>query len=139
MKTKMDLKPGEVFVEGRSQAKARELLQNAKDAGVDSRLVRSASTGYIVPEEVRDGKKTPKQDNVLPTIAEETDTSLPHPDSPADEERKAQQFDPSDHGIGKVKAYLEGADEEERQRVLDAERNGKARKSLLPDDEREED
>lgn len=133
----MDLKPGEVFVEGRSQQKASQLLRDAKNAGLDQRLVRPVSDGYIVPEELGGESKTPKQDNVSPPTT--TDTSLPDTAPEEGTAPQAQQFDPSDHGIGRVKAYLEDADEEERQRVLDAERSGKARKTLLPDEEREED
>lgn len=43
------------------------------------------------------------------------------------------QYDPSAHSVEDVQAYLEGPDvtDEERERVLAAERDGKARKTLL--------
>lgn len=39
-------------------------------------------------------------------------------------------FDPSDHTVDEVNAYLADADEAERQRVLDAEAAGKGRKTV---------
>jgi hypothetical protein len=45
------------------------------------------------------------------------------------------EFDPSEHTVEEVKEYLDGADDAERERVLSAEADGKARKSLLPDEE----
>jgi hypothetical protein len=45
------------------------------------------------------------------------------------------EFDPSEHTVEEVKDYLDGADDAERERVLSAEADGKARKSLLPDEE----
>lgn len=43
-----------------------------------------------------------------------------------------EPFDPAQHNVDEVRAYLDGTtDEAERQRVLDAERNGKARSTIL--------
>lgn len=42
-------------------------------------------------------------------------------------------FDPSAHKVDEVNAYLASADDAERDRVLDAERAGQARKSVLGD------
>jgi hypothetical protein len=50
-------------------------------------------------------------------------------------EARAELFDPSEHTVAEVEEYLESADEDERERVLAAEAEGKARKSLLPDEE----
>jgi hypothetical protein len=47
------------------------------------------------------------------------------------EVESGQAFDPSDHNIDDVQAYLANATDEERARVLEAERAGKARKTLL--------
>ena len=142
MSSNVYLKDGEVFIEGRSQEKALELLGNAGNAGVDHRLVKTTTFGYVVPDYVRDGTQPPEPE---PEPDPEPEPE-PEPEDPGDDEEgeginmmSTNEFDPSDHGIGEVKAYLADADEEERQRVLDAERSGKARKSLLPDDEREED
>lgn len=43
----------------------------------------------------------------------------------------AVPFDPAEHDVAAVQKHLETADDAERTRVLDAERGGKARKSLL--------
>ena len=40
-------------------------------------------------------------------------------------------FDPADHKVDEVLAYVESADEVEKARVLEAEKNGKARKTLI--------
>lgn len=44
-------------------------------------------------------------------------------------------FDPADHTVAQVVAHLERADDEERARVLAAERAGKARAGVLGNDE----
>lgn len=48
-----------------------------------------------------------------------------------------KQFDPSEHTVEQVEAYLETADDAERERVLAAEKEGKARKSLHVETEEE--
>ena len=53
------------------------------------------------------------------------------PDAPTGE----AAYDPADHTVDEVKEYLDGADDAERERVLAAEADGKARKGLLPDEE----
>ncbi len=45
----------------------------------------------------------------------------------------ADLFDPSEHTVEDVQAHLADADEAETERVLDAERNGKNRSSLVGD------
>lgn len=40
-------------------------------------------------------------------------------------------YNPADHTVDEVNAYLADADEAERTRVLDAERDGKARTGIL--------
>jgi len=47
----------------------------------------------------------------------------------ADED--AEPFDPSKRSVNDVRAHLETASPEEAERVLEAERNGKARSSLI--------
>lgn len=44
-------------------------------------------------------------------------------------------FDPGEHTVAQVREHLAGADEAERERVLEAERAGKARASLIGSDE----
>jgi hypothetical protein len=43
---------------------------------------------------------------------------------------EAAVFDPAVHTVDEVIAHLEGADDEERQRVLDAEADGKQRVTI---------
>lgn len=52
-------------------------------------------------------------------------------DDPRAEELGAVTFNPSDHKVEDVLAYLAEADEGERARVLAAEADGQARKSIL--------
>lgn len=40
-------------------------------------------------------------------------------------------FDPSEHGVDEVNAYIADADADEQARVIAAERQGKARRSIL--------
>lgn len=140
---KMKLADDETFVEGRSKENAKRLVQKASELGVDPRLVRATTGGYIAPKVLAGDVKSPS--GHFSAVEENTNQDLPHPDSKENEQRKEQakpkgeSFDPADYGVGAVKRYLEGASEDERQRVLDAEREGKARKSLLLDNEREED
>ena len=46
------------------------------------------------------------------------------------EQNQAEQFDPSAHTVDEVNAYLADADEAERQRVLQAEADGKDRATV---------
>src|SRR5262245_44890987 len=52
-------------------------------------------------------------------------------DSEAPAEDDVEEYDPADHTVNEVLAYLENASDEERARVLEAESNGKARKGIL--------
>ncbi len=94
---------GESFVQGRSIALAKELIEAAEAAGIDASRIVTTSHGYIVPSEL---------------LADE-------------EEEPANEFDPSDANVAEVKAYLDGADETERERVLAAEAKGKNREGVL--------
>ena len=44
-------------------------------------------------------------------------------------------FDPSAHSVADVNAYLEKAEDDERERVIAAERSGKARVGVLGNDD----
>ena len=68
---KLQLNDGEAFVEGRSPQKARELLKAAEDAGLDTSLVRTTSSGYIVPKELAGDGETEEGNKV------EVGTGLP--------------------------------------------------------------
>lgn len=47
---------------------------------------------------------------------------------------ESDPFDPSDHTVDEVTAYLDSADDAERDRVLAAERAGKSRKGITGDE-----
>lgn len=51
-------------------------------------------------------------------------------DQARNQAKRAPVFDPADHTVAEVNAYLAGADEAERARVLDAEQAGKDRQSV---------
>lgn len=118
------LADGESFVPGRSTKQARELIEAAEAAGIDAARIITVSHGYVVPSEL------------LEVEADEADTD----EVPADEadeadgeegEEPADEFDPSEANVAEVKAYLDGADDNERERVLAAEANGKNRSGVL--------
>lgn len=52
----------------------------------------------------------------------------------AEVEVPRRMFDPSDHTVAEVTAYLAKADDDERERVLAVERSGQARKGVLGSD-----
>jgi hypothetical protein len=112
---KMHLNEGEKFVEGRSTAKARELLEKAEAAGLAGQ-VRTTSHGYIVPEAILDA---------------EVEGVVESDEGDGDEKTEGDVFDPSEHKVDDVLAYLADADEDERQRVLTAESEGKTRSTIL--------
>ncbi|HYF71325.1 MAG TPA: hypothetical protein VD864_00815 [Nocardioides sp.] len=115
-----DLADTHVFVEGRSTDKAVELLAAAKKAGLPAGAVITTGHGYIVPKElVGDGEQ----------VAEQGNAQAEQPVPPS-EETGAEAFDPSKHTVEEVEAYLATADEAERERVIAAEAEGKARKSI---------
>jgi hypothetical protein len=98
---------GESFVAGRSIAKARELVEAAEAAGLAGSVI-TVSHGYVVPTSIL-------ADTEVEAEAEEGD----------------DEFDPSEATVVEVKAYLDGADEAERERVLAAETDGKNREGVL--------
>lgn len=122
----LQLAEGETFVEGRSPKKARELLEKAEKAGKPGQ-VSTTSTGYIVPSDILDDSGD-QGDTASADSAEKQEADGDSGDGGED------QFDPSKHNVDEVNQYLADADEEERERVLAAERDGKARTSILPDD-----
>lgn len=99
------LRDGEAYVPGRSEDTARYLMGLAEEAGLGASVVSTTSHGYIVPAELVSGEKG--------LHAKTT-------------------FDPAEHSVAEVLEYLDGVDETERQRVLDAEASSeKPRKGLL--------
>lgn len=105
------LADGESFVPTRSTALARELIEAAEAAGIDASRIVTTSHGYIVPSEL---------------LADEDDEA-----DEADGDEDLVPFDPSKANVEEVKAYLEGADDDERERVLAAEATGKKRSGVL--------
>lgn len=126
------LNDGEAYVPGRSEETARHLYELAKKHGIDQSLVSTTSHGYIVPAELLSKKEAKKAEAVQaedqPAVSTEPGTD-PDPEKVVNAEK---QFDPSEHSVAEVKEYLEGVNEYERQRVLDAEASSeKPRKGLL--------
>lgn len=132
MSYKIHLNEGESYVEGRSAETAKTLLESAEAAGLGTSAVKTTSFGYIVPTAILEGSGVEER-----ATSDVTGETLHHPGDPVAEQD--HEFDPADHSVEEVKAYLEDANEEERQRVLEAEKNGKARKTLLSDEEGKED
>ena len=132
MSYKLHLNEGESYVEGRSTETAKTLLESAEAAGLGTSAVKTTSFGYIVPTAILEGSGVEEK-----ATSDVTVETLHNPgDSAADQ---GNEFDPADHSVEEVKAYIEDANDEERQRVLEAEKSGKARKTLLSDEEGKED
>lgn len=148
---KLALKEGEAFVEGRNADTAKRLIKAAEDAGLETSVVRTTSFGYIVPAELGEGdteygkmsaadgntKDTPagtgtEEPKVTGDLSGGTDSG---DDNPDENQGGEDLYDPADHKVEEVQEYLATADEAERERVLEAERNGKARTTLLSDTE----
>lgn len=147
MTTTPHLADDETYVDGRSTERARELLTLAADAGREGEVI-TTSHGYIVPTAILPGDfagETLTQAS-RPAVETEpgTDTDpakvwnvggAPETETPAAaegaEEEPADEFDPSKATVEEVQEYLDGADDTERERVLAAEKDGKARKTVL--------
>lgn len=138
---------------GRSREKAAALLEVAAELGLEGQ-VATTTDGYIVSDEVlkgyeeaienaqadaqadvkaqadavadADAEKRKAEDAALSAKAEEVAKQAEIPEAP---------FDPSTHNVAEVQAYLEGADQAERDRVYAAELTGKARTSLVANTE----
>lgn len=93
-------------------------------------LAYFARKGYGIGEPVEDDEP---DDDPEPAPATAT-VGTPLRDATVDaapEGDDGEPFDPAEHTVDDVQAYLADADADERQRVLDAEQAGKARKSIL--------
>lgn len=122
------LSDGQAYVPGRSEETARHLMELAEKAGLSASVVSTTSHGYIVPAEILGKKDEAVLPEDQPVVATEPGTS-----SDSSEVVNVQTaYDPSEHSVAEVKEYLDGVDETERQRVLDAEASSdKPRKGLL--------
>ncbi len=122
------LSDGQAYVPGRSEEQARHLMELAEKAGLDTSVVSTTSHGYIVPADIL-GKK---DEAVLPEDQPVVETEPGTSSDPSEVVNVQTAFDPSEHSVTEVKEYLDGVDETERQRVLDAEASSdKPRKGLL--------
>lgn len=121
MPAKDKIPAGYTFVEGRSAETARELLEAADAAGKPGEVF-TTSFGYLVPE------------GVLNSATESGDTEEQEEaetgEVKTEENPGGSQFDPSDAKVEEVLEYLDGADDEERARVLAAEVAGKNRTTI---------
>lgn len=141
MTTTPRLAADETYVDGRSSKRAAELLGYAKESDA---VVRTTSHGYIVPTDILpdgfDGDTLTEESR--PAVHTEPGTDpdaanvynvgqAPAKDTFAKAAEPAEEFDPSKATVADVLDFLEGADAEETQRVLDAEAAGKNRKGIL--------
>lgn len=122
--TKRYVPEGYEFVPGRSQKKAAELIELAGERAAE---VRTTTGGYLVPSDLLSNEAK----NSEAPAEEAQEVEAENSEAPAEEAQKVEAFDPTEHNVEEVKAHLDGADEEERTRVLAAEQNGKARSSVL--------
>lgn len=145
----------ETFVKGRSPKTAQALLEAAGEDRTGE--VRTVSHGYVVPSDILSGDEgyetytasdrpavptqpgtttNPDEANNVGQAA--TAVAQPTPETPGNDEvpnpetgeEPAEEFDPSKATVEEVITYLDGADDAERQRVLDAEAAGKGRKGI---------
>lgn len=141
--TRLRLKDGQAFVRGRSESTARKLVELAGDRAGE---ISTITHGYLAPVEVAEesgldyitaedqpavitqpGTTTNRDEaNNVGGRAKALDT-----DADGDENPAGAEFDPSKATVEEVNTYLEGADEAERARVLEAEAAGKNRKSIV--------
>lgn len=148
------LTESETYVKGRSASTAKALIEAAGDRTAE---VRTTSHGYIVPSEILSGEEGYEiyTSSDRPAVPTEPGTSTnvdevnnvgqaataaaatgpaevdaAQAEAEEEGEEPAEQFDPSAATVDEVLSYLDGADEEEVQRVLAAEAEGKNRKGI---------
>jgi hypothetical protein len=155
MGTTRTLADGEAFVQGRSQATAAKLVTAAAEADLKG-SVRTTYDGYIAPAEVvkAAGFEAATESSTPENPADHSDEAnakyegaaaaaqaastgtesgeSTDADADADAEADADLFDPTSKTIAEVEAYLAGADDDERARVIAAEQEStKPRKGVL--------
>lgn len=145
MGTTRTLADGEAFVQGRSKDTAAALVTAAADLGLKG-SVKTTYDGYRAPVEVVEaaGFATATESSVPENPADHSDPAPVKadavPETPeSDESDEADEadadadlFDPSGKTIAEVEAYLAGADDDERARVIAAEQEStKPRKGVL--------
>lgn len=132
----LNLADGEEFVSGRSRETAAKLVALAAEAGLKG-SVRTTYDGYIVPSAIfaapaeedaeadadvdNDADKTGEEIVVDPAATgDETVVNLDKVEDKVEEvvENHVNEFDPLAATVAEVAEYLEGADDEERARVI---------------------
>ncbi|UVJ56365.1 trigger factor [Trueperella pyogenes] len=92
--------------------------ENGNDVDVNA-ILGEKPEGEVTPEFTAKPAATKKAKAVAEAPAESA------------AEAPAGDFDPAEHKVDEVLAYVESADDAEKARVLEAEKNGKARKTLI--------
>lgn len=100
-------------------------LRNVADEPLELRC-SGVSYGIVQPDELVDVPDKVYLDHVWPDAVW---SEVEAPERP-----EPEPFNPADRTVGEVLAHLAEADDEERDRVLDLEREGKARKGVLGDE-----
>lgn len=136
MPSKLHLAEDESFVFGRSRETAAKLIEAAAEQGLQSR-VRTTFKGYIVPTSILSSALGVEVADAPSVTAAATQVPETETSGRPEESEEVELFDPSDHTVDEVEAYLATADDAERERVLAAEKAGKARKSLHASDTEE--
>lgn len=107
-------------------AQVKDANGNAVD--VDA-ILGDRPENEVVPEfTAKPAKKAPAK-AAKAERADKAEKKAKKAEAPAAE--NAGAFDPAEHKVDEVLAYVEGADDAEKARVLEAEKNGKARKTLI--------
>jgi hypothetical protein len=106
-------KPDEVDTE-----QARSYVQGGQEVRQGEAETRTDVDGQIV----REGEQAPPE--TAPDSSEGSTSS-------GDGGSSGEEYDPSQHTVEQVNAYLDSADEEEKERVLQAERDGQARRGIV--------
>lgn len=133
---------GSTHTLGRSREKAAALLEAAESVGLKGQ-VATTTDGYIVPDAVLEAFEEPKAEakgdetdaELAAREAEDAAASAKTAEVKEQESKPEAPFDPSAHTVAEVQAYLEDADEAERDRVLAVELTGKKRASLVDNTE----
>lgn len=144
----LNIPEGHVLVQGRSQKRAAELLEAADELNFKNQ-VSTTSRGYIVRKEIADlvankanENKAKAEDDQSEAQEEALAKAVADAEAKAEAEKTAKEqedqndlFDPSAHNVEEVVAYI-GSDvtDEERERVLSAEKSGKNRATVLAAD-----
>lgn len=121
------------------------LTGTAEEAGIDQHDIQATPSGFNITEAVYQAvygddqpeTETGENDRIMdPAVSTDLGKAHPNPDpqpSTLDEGTLTGQvlaFDPSEHTVDEVKAYLD-ANPDEAEAILRAERNGKNRTSLV--------